>query len=287
MDELDRAFLHDYMQFGYMNHIVAAIGLFNAGARADETAAVLRGEVERVDAERARAMVAELGDATRVQKIVVAKLMAEFAGAVEDFGALCSAIRHRKTKGISRRYVDSSVGEAAEFFDHILAHPDEDLAQLLRLPDATRLQEALDSERAGAALGMFAAYPERLRAVAEMYRTTADAPIDTLQGGWLPSSEGPHVHILLGGPDEAKDGAKEKRNPFVLAANKIKHRFVVIEDPSALAAGLASGQAVPYIDPAMHPERVERLYHNIIAVALSTVDVAALVLALDEAGLLG
>ena len=87
----DRAFLREYVKFGYMHHVVATEALRSAYERYAETAGAVRMQVERVDRETGAVMAAKLNDGARVPTVVVARLLSEFAAAVEDLGALMLA----------------------------------------------------------------------------------------------------------------------------------------------------------------------------------------------------
>jgi hypothetical protein len=99
-----------------MNHIVSAIALYDAGLNASTTAAELRMHVELLPIIESQRMADQLNDAPRIQKIVVAKLMVEYIGAVEELGALCESIRYRSKAGIFSRFIESSVGQVAAFY---------------------------------------------------------------------------------------------------------------------------------------------------------------------------
>src|ERR1035437_6547567 len=82
--ERDRVFINEYLQFGYMHHVIAAEALRSAYERADAVATRMREQVERVDRPTATAIAARLNDGARVQTVVVARLLSEFASAIED-----------------------------------------------------------------------------------------------------------------------------------------------------------------------------------------------------------
>ena len=86
-------------------------------------------------------------------------------------------------------------------------------------------------------------------------------------------------HVLLGIGDA---GATGLRGLLFQAHNKIKHRFMVIEDIETV--GATPGDPVRFGHLPRNPAMVMRLGDNIAQVALSTGELAALLLMLDQAG---
>lgn len=268
------------MQFEYMNHMVGAIAFYNAGLNGVDTAAEMRKHVEELSDQDAKQFVQKVNDAPRIQKIACARLRAEVIAAIEDFGALCWAIRHRSNDGIYRRYVDSSVGEAANFHDHVLANPQDGLDKLLNLPNLASMQAALPTKVFAEVGKTYAAYPARMSSFANAYRQTPS--VDLVDQTNLPATWANEVNILLGRPGQRF--GSNKKSTFVLAANKIKHRFVVAEQLDTIAAEVAPDNPIPYLRHSYDATTADGLYQLNIGIAMYSANLAALLVLLDGHG---
>lgn len=278
----DLAFLNDYAQFGFMNHIVAALAFYYAGANAQEMAASVREVIEPVSAEDARKMAVELNDGARVQCIALPRLYAELAASIEDLGALCESIRNRDENGIFKRYVRSSVGQAAAFFDHVLQHQSDNLGQLLNLPTLDEMRGKLPPVIFVAVEQHYQNFGHSLSDVARLYRETK--AIDELKSGSpLPASWHDEFHIVLNVIDDG-DGAQEVRGGLTQGYNKIKHRFTIIENIETLINALGSTERIPYDHKSLRPEEAHSHALNTLMVVRATCELAALLIFLHEHG---
>ena len=111
--ERDRIFLNEYVQFGFMHHVIAAEALRSAYEHADGVATRMREHVERTDRASAAEIASRMNDGARVQTVVVARLLSELAAAIEDLAALMHAVRHRDRGGILAEYLEADVSAAA------------------------------------------------------------------------------------------------------------------------------------------------------------------------------
>ena len=274
--ERDRAFLNEYLQFGYMHHVIAAEALRGAYERADAVATRMREQVERVDRPTATAMAVRLNDGARVQTVVVARLLSEFASAIEDLAALIHAVRHRARRGILVEYLEAEVPACADVLDLLLAQRDRGLSALLKLPALESIGPRLDAEALKGLEHDYASLGDALAQIAVMYRD--EGPQGTITN--VSSVAQDEVAIVLeiiepGQPVAARPGGLLAR-----AHNKIKHRFAVIEDIVAL--GPAAGGQVLYTRYPRGQFGVMRLVYNITQVALAGAEIAALLIAIDH-----
>jgi hypothetical protein len=271
LSERDRAYLRDYVQFGLMNHVVAAEALRSAYQHAQDAATATRQLLERVDEATAADMAARLNDAARIQTIVVARLMSEYAAAVEDLAGMMVGVRDRSA-GIMSLYFTSTPTETGTMLQDL--EGSGDLRELLRLPSVDDLRGALDDETLGALEHAYGEFAEHLRAVATAAREEGPAGVPVGLGDLEPD----RLALILGIGDA---GAKGPRGLLFQAHNKIKHRFMVIEDIATVCA--TPGDRVRFGHLPRDQAMVMRLVGNIAQVALSTGELAALLLLLDQA----
>ena len=272
VSERDRAYLRDYVQFGLMNHVVAAEALRSAYEHAQDAATATRQLLERVDEATAADMAAQLNDAARVQTVVVARLMSEYAAAIEDLAGMMVAVRDRSA-GIMSRYFTSTTRETGAMLQEL--EGSDDLRELLGLPSVDDLRGALDDAALGALEHAYGVFTEHLRSVATAARQDGPPGVPVGVGDLEPD----RLALILGIGD---GGAKGPRGLLFQAHNKIKHRFMVIEDIARV--GATPGEPVRFGHLPRDQATVMQLVGNIAQVALSTGELAALLLMLDRAG---
>lgn len=271
LSERDRAYLRDYIKFGLMNHVVVAEALRSAYQHAEGVAAAVRQLLERVDEATAADLAAQLNDAARVQTIVVARLMSEYAAAIEDLAGMLVAVRDRNA-GVVTRYFNSTTCETGAMLREL--EEADDLRELLALPSVDDLRETLDDEALGALEHAYGAFTEHLHSVATAARMEGPAGVPVSPGDLEPD----RLALILGIGDA---GATGPRGLLFQAHNKIKHRFMVIEDIATV--GATPGDPVRFGHLPRNPAMVMRLVDNIAQISLSTGELAALMLMLDQA----
>lgn len=166
----DRAFLREYLQFGYIHHVVAAEALRSAYERADETATIVREQVERTDRATAPATASRLNDGARVQTVAVARLLSEYAAAIEDLGALLHGIRHRARGGVMVEYLEATVSGSADVLDLVIERGGQKLPRLLDLPDLRSLGDTVDPSTLEALKHDYDALGDHLIQIGGQYR---------------------------------------------------------------------------------------------------------------------
>jgi len=273
----DRAFLHEYVQFGHIHHVIAAEALRSAYERADDTATAMREQIERTDRTTAETTARRLNDGARVQTVVVARLLSEYAAAIEDLGALMHAIRHRAARGVMVEYLDVPVSGAADMLDLLIARREEGLALLLNLPRLDPLADQIDRAALDGLRHDYESLGDHLAQIAGQYRDPGPQGVVTDVLG-VPED---HVAIVLGLIDVGKEAPERRGGLLAQAHNKIKHRFMVVENITAV--GVAAGGHVLYTHYPRNPRAVRGLVHNITQVALVGAELAALMLTVDRA----
>jgi hypothetical protein len=280
MKARDRRFLQEFIQFSGTNHLVAAVALFRAGVDADGTAARLHQLTENVGADKALGRAIELRSGVRVQSVLIGRLIAELAAAIEDVAALGWAIRFRR-KGLFATYLRSSVGNAASFLDLARANPAPTLEELLRLPPLAELEAHLKAGDYAAVAHDQEMLPRAFAQLANAYRGSG-IPV-AVTGSAAAAAD--QVHVVLDLLDKiAPSGAWSSRNGVLPASlNKLKHRFALIEDIDLF--GSLPGEPVLYAHLARDPTTVGALVERIHFVARLGLEIATLIAVLADAGI--
>ena len=287
MLQRDQVFLNDYIQFGFMNHIVAAQVLYSAGASPDATATALRGAVENLQPEQAKALASELNDGPRMQRIVVGRLYAELASTVEDLGALGFAIRHRAKDGLGilKRYLRSMTSDVGTFYADVLGATGADLGALLRLPDLAALETQVTPEAHKRVVFDYGQLAEALRQAAATYRAAipaAGTPVRTpltLPAAWEDST-----NILLEIADQGDSPKPSASGAMPMTFNKLKHRFMVVEALDRFAAISDVAQELTVVHYPLNADSVAKLLTQVVQATMCSVEIASLVFSLANDG---
>lgn len=165
-----------------------------------------------------------------MERIICAKILAEYISACEDLGAFGDAIRSRKKDSIFQRYLKSSTGQAAEFFDqHVLAYdvpndPNITLQTILGLPELTTLTDRLSQGEYAACQQSYRNQAINLFVVAKTYREIGKDIKTMSNSGVLSSHLDDEMHIIID-LIQAGSMSSQKGGIFARTLNKIKHRF--------------------------------------------------------------
>jgi hypothetical protein len=280
----DRAFLTDLIQFTHKNHIATIYILrsrLNSVELLEEVAVYAESQLRHYDSQEAALVdVRKYNDAKRMERIICAKILAEYVSACEDLGAFGHAIRCRKNGGIFQRYLTSLTGQAADFFDkYVLPYdvpndPTITLQTLLALPELAALVGRLPQEEYTACQQSY-----RNQAI-KTYRETGTG-IKTMNNSGVRSSDlGDEVHIILD-LIQAGSVSSQKGGIFARTLNKIKHRFMITERLYEYAEPGATDE-IEYA--VLKPQSIDQIVNNTVAVAGAIAELAAILVHLDSAG---
>ena len=161
--------------------------------------------------------------------------------------------------------------------DLLLIRGESSLPELLKLPPLLSLVGRLDIEADKGLEHDYASLGKAVTEIAVMYRDQGPEGVASQVGTIAPDE----VAIVLGLIEPGKPSKERPGGLLARAHNKIKHRFAVIEDIAAL--GPAAGGHVLYTHYPRHQRAVLGLVHNITQVALVGAELAALMIALDQA----
>jgi hypothetical protein len=278
----DRVFLSEYASLMCLAHPVAALAFHRAAVDADEVAVVAESLTRLIHRAEAESMAATRNSAAMVQTYVVARLMGELAATIEDCAAIGDAIRYRNRGGLFERYLRSKSSATGTFWSHVRAGLS--LPDLLDLPALDAL--SVQPEDRSLLEQDYANLPPALAQISDLYRG------EGVPKAWSPTSTTsvPEdvVNVVVDIVTPASDGSITVTRVTLLEVyNKIKHRFAVFHDVAALGSAVrARGGSVVHATYPRAPEFGERLLMNVIAVAQTSGEMAALVLRLDELGVL-
>ena len=228
MNKKDEIFLNDYVQFQYLNHFVVADSLYTTIRQPEyisQNSHQILEQMNRIDANK---QSNELNTCARVRKVAISRLYAEYVSTIEDFGALMSALKYRKTSSIFERYLRSSVREVGSFYQQIDEYNQEDLAHMLDLPKIHEIELVLDKQTTMDIKNHYEQFPEFIKNIAEEYRTKPKN-LDVSNNVILPNNWQDNVWTILNLNIEKNNHGKDL-GIMALTLNKTKHRFMVIED---------------------------------------------------------
>ena len=291
MDRHDHTFLTELAQFTHKNHIASAYiyrTRLNSREELEDVAVFAEDQLRHyASSEIALEDVRKYNQAKAIERIICAKIFAEFVSACEDLGALGDAIKHRKKEGVFLRYLSSSVGQAASFFDdHVLPHdvlndPSVTIGTLLDLPDVAVLASRFSQGDYDEVQKSFRNQAINLYAAATMYRDKMGTQVRTVSGGdVLPSEKDDEIHIILD-VILAGDSSKQKGGIYSRALNKVKHRFMVTDQLRDYAQ-VGMSNTIEYA--VLRPGMMDAFVDSTVAVAGTIAELAAFLIHLDMAG---
>jgi hypothetical protein len=285
----DRAFLYELTQFTHKNHIASAY-IYRTRLNSPELledVAVFAGDQLRHYASREEAVadVRAHGEAKAIERIICAKIFAEFVSACEDLGALGDAIRNRARNGVFLRYMSSGTAEAASFFDHVLSYdvlndPSMTVGTLLSLPDSAVLANSFSPEDYVEVQQSFRNQAINLYATAVMYRDRVGAQVRTATGSAPLPAQADEMYILLD-IRQAASASTQRGGIQARAFNKIKHRFMLTDQLNDYAL-VGAADTIEYA--VLRPEVIDAFFESISAIAGTMAELAAFLLHLDTAG---
>ncbi len=291
MNTRDHALLTDLIQFTHKNHVATVYILrsrLNSVELLEEVAVYAESQFRHYDSrEAALADVRRCNDAKRMERIICAKILAEYVATCEDLGALGDAIRYRKNGGVFRRYLKSQTGQAADFFDKCVLlydvpnDPTITLETLLDLPDVAALASRVPQDTFTALQQSYRNQALNLFAAAKTYRESGTGIRSMSNSGVLPSDLDDELRIII---DLIPTGStsNQKGGIFARALNKIKHRFTVTERLHDYAEPSAT-EEIEYT--ALRPQAIDQIVDNTVAAAGTIAELAAILVHLDSAGI--
>ncbi|CUH96431.1 hypothetical protein P22_2521 [Propionispora sp. 2/2-37] len=280
---VDKAFLREFVSLPYMGKPVSAIGLYRAGCECDDTAMLVHKHVLLLDEEKATEKAKKEGDSARVQIVVIARLLAEFVGGLEDLGALCFAIKHRNKQSIFKRYVLSET-EHGQFHRFIVDSIDEgiQLSEMINIPhlDDLKQQFARDPNKYNGFAQLYQQSAIQIIEAARRYKSLGITAID------VPNPKD-YAYVICDAMDTSKSPKSETRGVLVRAYNKIKHRFLVFEDRESLMQEMKQqeiGLEIGWYMLSRKPEDVWNLYKMTMGVSQCLFTIAGLLIILEDNG---
>lgn len=291
MNTRDRALLTDLIQFTHKNHIATVYILrsrLNSVELLEDVAVYTESQLRHFDSrEAALADVRKYNDAKRMERIICAKILAEYVATCEDLGALGYAIRHRKNGGVFQRYLKSLTSEAAGFFDkHFLPYdvPNDSsvtLETILDLPKLSTLAGQVPQDTFTALQQSYRIQAVNLFAAAKTYRESGKGIRSMSNSGALSSDLDDELCIIID-LIPAGSTSNQKGGIFVWALNKIKHRFMVTERLLEYAEPGATDE-IEYA--ALRPQAIDQIVDNTVAAAGTIAELAAVLTHLNSAGI--
>ncbi len=291
MNRRDRTFLTELAQFTHKNHIASAYiyrTRLNSREELEDVAVFTEDRLRHyASLEIALEDVRKHNEAKAIERIICAKIFAEFVSACEDLGALGDAIKHRNKEGIFLRYLSSSVGQAASFFDDsvlpldVLNDPSVTIGTLLDLPDVGVLASKFSPGDYDEIQNSFRNQAINLYIAATMYRDKIGTQTRTVSGGGdLPSEKEDEIHIILD-VRPAGDASKQKGGIYSRTLNKVKHRFMVTDQLRDYAQ-VGVSDTIEYA--VLRPGMTDAFVDSTVAVAGTMAELASFLIHLDMAG---
>jgi hypothetical protein len=283
--EIDKVFLNQFVSLSYMGKPVSAIGLYKAGVDCDETASLVHKNILLLSDKGAQEEARNKRDRGRAQTVIVAKLLGELVGALEDLGALCYSIKNRKNESIFKRYCLSQ-SEHIEFYKYIVSLSDSniELSAMLDIPTLNQLRQhfATDDYKYDGFKQLYQQSAIQIRGAAELYRQVEEDS--------KPTEDKAHrndgmFYVICDAINTLKPRKRENRGTLVRTYNKIKHRFLVFEDYESLKQAIEKSKIdfkVTWTTLSIRPNEVEDIYKMVMGTSQCMFTIAGLLVILDD-----
>lgn len=138
--ERDLAFLYDLYSFGWYNHHVSAVALYDATATINH---FYTSNIPNIEIPPHYSLIVE---PHRSQKILRAKIFAELISLFEAFGVLCIAIAKRRKQSFMWTFLNTDPQDVTQFYDRIINIPSPFLPDLLKLPTLSSVKKAAEKD---------------------------------------------------------------------------------------------------------------------------------------------
>jgi hypothetical protein len=284
--EYDVVFLRDFVQFNWMQRVVTSYAFYEAGVRARVFALPpMRLYHPRKTDEERLAIIDQVGEATRVQSVLTARLFGEFFGALEDAGAFLRAIRERTSGGILANNLDYVPSQVRDFYKHVAsARTGRDAWALLRFPDLRSLRSIRGQPLYVDTSNLYRLGGKNLREAADNYLRFPRSQLTCLNTGRVRRNWNRLVHILIALEDRGRHAQIPSRGLLEVTHNKIKHGFNVLESVPAYAK-LRPKPRLQVVKIGRQQHHVVRMRENVGNLAMMCNRAAQVMLQLNDAGL--
>lgn len=277
----DKKFLENMRNFIYQSRAVACSGLYSAGENSLNTAALVLSNIENLSFEEAEKKAMQQNEAARVQSIIIAKMIAEFVGAMEDLSAFCYAVKNRSGDGIFLKYL-SSKNEVSDYTKDLVDNIDkeEELSNILNIPHLEDLKKKISHSLYKDIEDSYKNLYCVITAIAEMYQKTNNEE----NGLDKADIDEDVIYIITDAVRKEKQKKKDKKI-FCSVYNKIKHRFLVFDENYKEFLKSIEQDGKITIDYAIYPRNpnaVGNMYNNIMAVSKCQCEIVSLLLLLDK-----
>ena len=255
---LDVSFLYDLYSFGWYNHHISAVALYDAGATITRF----------YEPESLKEHFCLEVEPPCAQSILRAKIFAEYVALLETFGVLCVAITKLKQQSLMWTYLNTEPQDVAQFYDRVLALGPKSLERLLKLPSLSFIKKAIASG---------------------FKRTLPGWPNDTAQFDTQ--------HVIYDYVQQSQNivqmAKSYRESENVRIYNKIKHVFPMVNgqnwlhpplDPHYVAFAINDSGLLARLP--MTPDEVEREVNEIFQVMRIGLELMALYLSLYRVGAL-
>lgn len=128
--KMDTDFLYDIFSFGWYNRLVSALAIYDQIVRIKEFS-------------KSYDLIVQ---PNRAQKILRAKLFAEYVALLESFGGLCISLKERHNSSIRETFINVQPCDIAVFYNNILQSKSDSIAKHLKFPSPEKLKDAAEAK---------------------------------------------------------------------------------------------------------------------------------------------
>ena len=128
--KMDTDFLYDIFSYGWYNRLVSALAIYDQIVRIKDFSTSYD----------------LLVSPDRAQKILRAKLFAEYVALLESLGGLCISLKERHDSSIRETFINVQPCNIAVFYNNIMQSKSDSIAKHLKFPSPEKLKDAADAK---------------------------------------------------------------------------------------------------------------------------------------------
>lgn len=279
----DRAFLENLIRFSGYNRIVTVLSYREALSN-PLIAINTWMESFQITEQEAMSRVVKQNALETVKEILIVKIFSEFVAALEDFGALCYAIKERKEHGIFYKFYQSETKHVGNYYKYVEDNQDDTIDKMLNIEPISKLEKRIKGKFIEIVRHDYNSFINGILQTTKNYRVTGDEIIWQGLCKDIPANKPNSFYVVLDFRDPC-DKELGSKGIFPTAHNKAKHRFSIYKSLEKFRCEEGSW-AIKFATLNSDAQLAQPFITNTIEVSRRMLEISCFILELDARNLL-